>query len=212
MVSHHSDTKTYSSFLSSVETKVLELANSIVERRISPVYTGFTIERIREEAQIVVEDGWIPAFFMIDGSNAERKAISKTFPGRPIRACQFHMMQAIKSKATDLYRGLPDKTNLVSDTLQFVRECQRCPLVTQFEQYFDRLIERVRNVASASLAEDFKTYLLSTWFSTSWRELCCDWGIRNGVSREGSWSTNNLVEAAFRVFDRVFLRCQANKR
>ena len=43
-------------------------------------------------------------------------------------------------------------------------------------------------------------------------DLCTDIGLPRGQSRDGPFNTNNWVEAAFRVFDTVFLELLKNKR
>jgi hypothetical protein len=43
-------------------------------------------------------------------------------------------------------------------------------------------------------------------------DLCTDIGLPRGQSRDGPFNTNNWAEAAFRVFDTVFLELLKNKR
>lgn len=43
-------------------------------------------------------------------------------------------------------------------------------------------------------------------------ETFTDMGLPEGQTRDGQWNTNNWVEAAFKVFNVVFLDGRSNKR
>lgn len=153
---------------------------------------------------------------MIDGDESERLAIDAVWPRITARVCQFHMMQACKSKLLSIFGTDPEGKRRVRLALKAIRACQRCPIEGEWPAYIKHLQRKVANIAGASHAErawaGLESYLLRTWFSERWRRYSVDYAMPGSFFREGPWSTNNYVKVCFRIFDRVMLEGRANKR
>ena len=218
MVSNHADTEAYVYLLSAFNRAALELAQEIVYHGTSLAVDGVSQDDIESACRAVIDEkGLIPAFFMIDGCDAERAAIETVFMTIPMRARQFCVMQAVKSVARRLFGRHPDRDTLVTKLLQAFRRCQRCPTEAEWPAHYARFQHEVEELTHnvrdrASCRKAFFDYLRREWFSSRWRRFVVDFGIPPHVTRDGPWSTNNYSESAFRTFDHVFLRCQANRR
>jgi len=81
----------------------------------------------------------------------------------------------------------------------------------EYYQWFRQDIDHVAQDGGQSTIS-LTTYLNREWFSHWWRLYCVDYGTQAHLTRDGALSTNNLAEASFKTFDRVFLSCRVNKR
>jgi hypothetical protein len=167
----------------------------------------------------VAENGWMPSFGMIDGCDAERNAMEAVFDQEDqpfvIRACQFHVIQAVRSFAKRTFTGAKkERDERVRRFLNAFRACQRCPNVAEWPRYWNQLRDHVRLIDNdaGSAWEALSAYLLKEWFSERWREKVCDYGMPAEWTRDGSRNTNNFAESIFRTFKRAFLNHRANKR
>ena len=214
MVSNHADTEAYAFLLRAFKRAVIRAALDYLAGRIRLTIEGVTPERLRHECTLVAHHGFTPAFMMIDGCDAERKAIETVWPGMPLRACQFHLMQACRSKVRKYLHKHKNVDQQTTRILDAIRLCQRCPSPSLWPEYYQRLGDTVNSIAEdqGQTWEGLKDYLDREWFSDRWRKYVVDFGLPFHVTRDGPWSTNNYSEASFRTFDRVFLSCQANKR
>jgi len=213
MISQHGKAAQYRRFLRKVGKAVKRRALSILGGT-STTKSEDEDGRMRTNMIEISEDGFVPPFVMIDGCDAERKAIDSVWPGIAKRVCQFHLMQAIKGMCRTLFGRSDAGAIKTQSTLEAIRACQRCPDERSWQEYMDILGARMRVIAddSGEVWTRFRTYLQSTWFSDRWRAWCVDYGIPCDAFRDGPWSTNNYVEATFRVFDRVLLCGRSNKR
>src|SRR5690348_2042390 len=98
MVSNHADAAAYEYLLEAFLKAVLRLARQVVNGTVIMEVEGVSQSEVLGACAAVMEDGLFPAFMMIDGDDAERKAIETVFPDTAIRMCQFHLMQACRSK------------------------------------------------------------------------------------------------------------------
>ena len=215
MISDRNDTEAYYYLLQSFNERAIRVAGDMLEGRLQKRVDGVPQESLLSACRAVwLDRGLMPAFFMIDGCDSERLAIERVFPGIPLRACQFHVMQACRSKARKVYHRFDNCKWLANAFMQAVRRCQRCPSALQWPSFYARLQVEIEehNDRGKNVWEVFANYLNRSWFSPSWLPYVVDYGIPRHVTRDGPWSTNNYSEAAFRTFDRVFLRCQANRR
>lgn len=151
---------------------------------------------------------------MIDGDDAEVQASKRVFPGIPIRLCQFHLVQAVRSTIRRLFGRFPNPDECSLAVVEAVRDAQRCPKRELWPQYHRRLRQAVLDVADGdqNLTTQVMAYFKRSWFSDRWLEHTVDFGLPPYITRDGPWSTNNFSEANFRVFDLVFLNCRANRR
>ena len=76
---------------------------------------------------------------MIDGCDAERVAIEKVFPDIPIRACQFHFMQAIRGKIRSVLGNCDDRDRKVSAIFEAICVAQRCDSEDSWQACHDEL-------------------------------------------------------------------------
>lgn len=214
MVSAHSDQIAYAYLLSEFERACRETAQQIVNGTYIPIIPGVTQQELRTQCDIFLQDGLSPRFMMIDASDAERNAIQQVLPATPIRACQFHLMQACRSQLRKFLSSysVNIRDGKIQEILDAIRTVQRCPEADEWDTYFAALGETVKACTSTEVWERLATYLNVTWFSTIWKPSTVDYGIPAGVTRDGPWSTNNYSEACFRTFDRVFLSCRVNRR
>lgn len=214
MVSKHADVATYSAFLRRVKFAIESLAKDILAGNANVHIDGVPEEEIIQACEAVNLDGFASAFFMIDGDNAERIAIEQVFRGTPIRACQFHVMQACKSRGRSIYGRSPEGQKKTQLCLAAIRMSQRCPESDQWDEYYAALRDDINELSNdeGQAWEQWDIYLKRAWFSDYWRPCVVDYGMPPHVTRDGPWSTNNYTEAAFRTFDRVFLACRANRR
>jgi len=81
----------------------------------------------------------------------------------------------------------------------------------EYYQWFRQDIDHIAQDGGQSTIS-LTTYLNREWFSHWWRLYCVDYGTQAHLTRDGALSTNNLAEASFKTFDRVFLSCRVNKR
>lgn len=215
MISRGDDSEAYRYLLKTVNEKVLDVARDFLSGAFRPTMPGLSDAAVARRCKIVLRNGGLtPAFVMIDGANAERIAIESVFPGVPLRACQFHVMQACRQRMREIFRTSINPNKATEAALDAIAACQRCPHPSEWSAKFKELESTVTGLAEgdASVWPRVKEYLERFWFSPKWRQYTCDYGLPPGVSRDGPWSTNNYVEAAFRTFDRVFLNCQVNRR
>lgn len=214
MVSNHADKEAYTFLLNEFRKAVRQTARDYVAGRFEYEIDGVDPSELRKMCMIVAEDGLTPRFMMIDGCDAERMAIRQVFPGIPLRACQFHLMQACRSKIRRILGRIPNADTLGSAILDAIRKCQRCPSAAEWDHYYDELGQEVTRIVgdSGSAWTHLKDYLDREWFSERWREFVVDYALPRSVTRDGPWSTNNYSESCFRSFDRVILNCRANKR
>ncbi|EIW66300.1 hypothetical protein TREMEDRAFT_65571 [Tremella mesenterica DSM 1558] len=214
MVSNHADQAAYEFLLSNFNRAVRETALEILNGTYTVDHLGVSEEDLREACQAVVEDGLIPRFTMTDGDEAERAAINAIYPGIAVRVCQFHMMQACRSKIRRIFGRDPRVNEITSAILNAVRRCQRCDDEELWPQYFGNLEDEVNTLAEdeGEAWEVLREYLERVWFSPRWIRHTVDYAMPSHITRDGPWSTNNYSEAAFRTFDRVFLGCRSNRR
>ncbi|KAK6905113.1 hypothetical protein I203_105932 [Kwoniella mangroviensis CBS 8507] len=123
-------------------------------------------------------------------------------------------MQACRSRAKRELHRFEDRDRLAAGFLSCVRSAQRCPSEDLWPVYKEKFRKDIANLADQDedTVSRLMEYMNSEWFSERWRAKVIDYGMPASVTRDGPWSTNNYVEAAFRTFDRVFLSCRANKR
>jgi hypothetical protein len=214
MVSQHANSRVYHKFLAKVSEAVKARAIALVDGTAKSTLSPEVEQRLLENARIISEDGFVPPFVMIDGDKAELKAINRMWPGLPKRVCQFHLIQAVRNCCRSLYgRSIAGEIK-TQETLEAFRECQRCPDPSEWGRYYAELEDKVNIIATddGAIWRRFDEYLKRVWFNEFWRAMCVDFGLPSDVFRDGAWSTNNLVEATFRIFDRVLLCGRANKR
>ncbi|KZP10623.1 hypothetical protein FIBSPDRAFT_757936, partial [Athelia psychrophila] len=168
------------------------------------------------EPRIVIQEGWWPAFFMIDKSRAEKNGIQRVFPGIPIRICQFHVVQAILrwEKDEPSGQGRP-KLSLVQKhhLLYAVRNLQRCRDSHDWDDKLRVFYRRVGVLSNddSDKAERIKAYFNVNWFKLEWRDHWTDIGLPRGKNHDGMLSTNNWTERAFKTFHQIFLEGRSNK-
>ena len=216
MVSFHSDTEAYTTLLETVRNKIIEYATLVVQGdvELSASLSPEDRELALWECEDVAKHGYSPRFIEIDGDDAERAAIEATFSAAvPIRMCQFHLMRAIRARSTRKFTLSTAGVKKSDRFLEAVRKCQRC----RSEEDWAAHVEQLRNdLQEISGDTNTTTYLMEymdrQWFSTRWRDSCTDIGLPEWATRDDVVSTNNTAEVSFRVLDRVFLNCQANKR
>lgn len=218
MVSQHADTRAYTRMLSKVDKAIYKRAVEISQGAPIAKRDKALHPEILENAQGIVEQGhFVPAMMMIDGDNAERRAIQSVYPNLPVRACQFHFLQAVRSKCRTFF-GRSDKgIRQTQLTMEALRQVQRCPEEDEWADYYKILEETVSNIGGggedgAALWLEMDVYLQQSWLSPNWRPLLCDYGMPPGAFRESAWATNNFAESAFRIFDRVILGARSNRR
>ncbi|EIW72614.1 hypothetical protein TREMEDRAFT_58784 [Tremella mesenterica DSM 1558] len=214
MVSNHANTDTYIEFLTVVRKAIKKEAKALVKGKSSVVSEYEDAETILLNAEDITEDGFLPLHFMIDCDDAERNAIEHVFPGAPIRLCQFHFMHSARSRALRLFGSDLQGTEKAFAFLVALRRCQRCSEEESWPEAFAQLEAEVVSISNNNREnwDKIRTWLLSEWFSDRWRNYLLDYGLPAHHTRDGTLSTNNFVEAAFRTFDRVFLESRANKR
>ena len=215
MIHESKESRAYQHMLEALKDRVEQHAKRLIEHDTEPRYRNrHLMNSLLKHCVEVAEDDFIPSFMMIDGDDAERLAIENTFPGLPIRLCQFHFMQACISRVRSVFGRSKPGLHKTTQVIRSLRKLQRCPNESEWPssyQMFKNDIDSIANDqgrARASLIEYFER----SWFSTIWRPYCIDYGIPEENTRDGPWSTNNFAEAAFCTFDRVFLCCHVNKR
>ena len=214
MVSQHADAEAYEFLLESVRSAVHSRIESLLDGRAKSRYPKQYHDKLLDLCTQVQEDEYTPQFMMIDGDDAERLAIERVFPGLPFRACQFHFMQACRSKARSAFGRSQAGEAKTAAFLKALRRCQRCPIEDEWLSHYARLRHEINDIAQdqGQASKMLSDYLDRVWFSNRWRSHTVDFGIPAHLTRDGPWSTNNYAEAAFRTFDRVFLSCRVNKR
>ncbi|ORX40924.1 hypothetical protein BD324DRAFT_647829 [Kockovaella imperatae] len=150
-----------------------------------------------------------------DGDDAERKAIRQEWPFVAIRMCQFHFIQAVRGRLQRIF-GRRERGGWISEQiLDAIRRAQRCDYRTKWPEYYEALKQEVLQLCGHDLEawNHLHQYFHREWFSERWLMSVIDMGLPPFIdNRDGPWSTNNFVEAAFRVFDKVFLACRINRR
>ncbi|KAK4688487.1 hypothetical protein P7C73_g1632, partial [Tremellales sp. Uapishka_1] len=214
MISDHADEEAYALMLSQVKRAASELASRLLDEPSLVKIEGISHSELLDSCRAVAERGLKPRFMMIDGDDAERLAIRRVFPDAPIRACQFHIMQTCRSRARRVFGRLENADHRAAKFMEAFRQCQRCPSARQWDQYYNSLREKVNEISEGDPGawETLDKWMRKSWFNPRWRAWSVDYGLPPEVTRDGPWSTNNYSEASFRVFDRVFLSCRANKR
>lgn len=215
MVSRNGDTEAYTFLLQRLVDAVERHAHDLVGGAApSLVLREGDKTALLQKAAIVAEDGFRPPFMMIDGDNAERRAIEQVWPGLPIRVCQFHVMQSVRIKATSVFGNSQRGRQLVDLYLKVVRDAQRCRIESQWPEFRDKFEQEVLSLCenNAQRANVLTGHMANMWFSPTWRRTTVDYGMPPSMTRDSPWSTNNYAESIFRTFDRVFLNCRANKR
>ncbi|KAJ7604744.1 hypothetical protein FB45DRAFT_699245, partial [Roridomyces roridus] len=219
---------TQAEFLRQAKGLVEQMARDLIDVKVTAGLEEFEDELLAQ-AQLVIdaEDGWRPAFFMIDKSRAGRfhfkgallSDLPAVFPGIIIRICQFHVMQAILRWERD-HGGSGE--NLQRPTLSLlrkhqllyaVRELQRCRNPDDWDGYTQRFRQRLEAIAegSSTTATQLWSYFEHNWFIVEWRAYWTDMGLPIGANRDGMLSTNNWTERAFKTFHQVFLGNRTNK-
>ena len=103
MVSQHADTEAYEFLMENLSSAVMSRVESLLDGHAKSQYPKRYQDKLLDLCDKIQEDEYTPQFMMIDGDDAERLAIERIFPGLPVRLCQFHFMQACKSKATTAF-------------------------------------------------------------------------------------------------------------
>ncbi|KZP15732.1 hypothetical protein FIBSPDRAFT_958571 [Athelia psychrophila] len=156
-----------------VEAEAEKIVNGGSEVAIDPGLLEHR-ESLLAESRIVIQEGWWPAFFMIDKSRAEKNGIQRVFPGIPIRICQFHVVQAILrwEKDEPSGQGRP-KLSLVQKhhLLYAVRDLQRCRDSHDWDDKLRVFYRRVGVLSNDDIdkAERIKAYFNVNWFKLEWR-------------------------------------------
>lgn len=217
MISVNHDEEAYSTALATLYDAVCDHAQRLVDGKVRPVIDQSYRVELLQQARSIARNGLKPSHIMIDHAEAERAAAEMIMPDVPIRVCQYHMMNAIRSKLTEWFGTSDESFQQINGVLEAVRRCQRCPRALDWDDYLAALAESVEEIAtdlpnSEVIWPEFRRYLFRTWLSDTWRPYACDYGLPPLRTREGSMNTNNYCESAFRAFDRVFLQCKSNKR
>lgn len=218
MVSSHADTETYTMFLRKVRQAIQDEAQRILdEPDRSTLPAKHSADLLSYAEDVVVAEEFCPAFVTIDCDDAERNAIREVWGNVTIILCQFHFMQAARLKGGHLF-GRNERGRLQTVCfLRALRKCQRCPDESQWPDVYEEFRQSIRALlrpdqSIETIWSKIDTWLMNWWFSDRWRECLVDYGLPPNVTRGGPFTTNNLVEGAFRVFDRVYLDGVANKR
>ena len=214
MVSQHADTEAYEFLMENLSSAVMSRVESLLDGRAKSRYPKRYQDKLLDLCDKIQEDEYTPQFMMIDGDDAERLAIERIFPGLPVRLCQFHFMQACKSKARTAFGRSQAGDGKTAAFLKALRRCQCCPVESEWPSFYGQLHQEINEIAQdgGRASAIFTGYFKTEWFADRWRSYCVDYGIPSHLTRDGPWSTNNYAEAAFRTFDRVFLSCRVNKR
>lgn len=215
MVHTNAITNAYVNFLEAFHEAVERHARALINNEVLPVITLNSAERdtFVDHCRGIAEDGWYPAFGMIDAAEQERAAIAQVFPGIPIRMCQYHLVAACRKKFCAVFGRITAENQDAFLALQALRQLQRCPHQAHFDEYYHRFRLSIEDIdRNEETWRQIDAYMMGGWLSWRWRESCMDYGLPVDITRDGPWSTNNFVESAFQVFDRIFLDCRANKR
>ncbi|KLT38286.1 hypothetical protein CC85DRAFT_267427, partial [Cutaneotrichosporon oleaginosum] len=202
-------------FLKAFAKAVQQHARRIVAREVNHVLVLDAVEQEQflMRCDDIAEEGWVPAFGMIDAHDGERNAIEEVFPGMPIRLCQFHLIAAVRKRFRRIFGAVTPQNQGSFLALQAFRTLQRCPVEQEFDRYYGIFRRTIHDIDDDPETWDqVDRYLQGEWLAPRWRSYCMDYGLPPWVTRDGPWSTNNFVESAFNVFDRIFLDCRANKR
>jgi hypothetical protein len=200
------------------------------------------VSELKRQSELIVQAGWRPKHAMIDKCRAEANALAEALPNVPIRLCQFHIVQAIirwtadsgesassaaarpavtrqvQYHIVDAFRTLQRTRTLPNDGEDEVDEVQKAESFVAARRVFYGAIKHALeqchdekiDIKAAYIA--IKDYFRTNWFDDFWRPMWIDDGLPLGETRDGTGSTNNWVERAFRTFDDVFLERRANKR
>ncbi|ORX38922.1 hypothetical protein BD324DRAFT_649021 [Kockovaella imperatae] len=217
MVSNYHDHEAYRWLLHGFRKAIEARAKLLLKGKVTttiPDEEGPRATLLRN-CRIIVEDGYTPISIMIDGDDAERKAIRQEWPFVAIRMCQFHFIQAVRGRLQRIF-GRRERGDWISEQiLDAIRRAQRCDDRTKWPEYYEALKQEVLQLCGHDLEawNHLHQYFHREWFSERWLMSVIDMGLPPFIdNRDGPWSTNNFVEAAFRVFDKVFLACRINRR
>jgi len=214
MVSSHANNEVYATFLKHVTEAITRHARRLASHQVAPsscLLPG-QHDRFASNCAAAAKDEWSPLFVMIDGDDAERLAIERVFPGVCIRVCQFHLIQACRSFCRRLYGTTNEGVRTTKIMLDAIRQAQRCPQAELWEQFYGEFGRTAQGVSTPQQWQALDTYIQDEWFSPRWLSKAVDFGLPVHLTRDAGLSTNNYAEAAFRVFDRVFLLSRCNKR
>ena len=215
MLHESSEADAYEHMLRTVQGHIQRRAKDLLAKQVEPCHTQHRLlADLMKYSTEIHEDEYSPSFVMIDGDNAERLAVERVFPGKPIRMCQFHFMQACTSRIRGVFGRSRAANAKTAAVLESLRRLQRCHIITEWDDQYQTFKQDINNIANdgGEALEKLADYFDRVWFSPVWRSYCVDYGMPSECTRDGPWSTNNYAEAAFRVFDRVFLCCRVNKR
>ncbi|ODO08528.1 hypothetical protein L198_00258 [Cryptococcus wingfieldii CBS 7118] len=210
---------TYRRLLEDVSKAIFRFAKKIVETEPGhqTSFPGIDHHELLQACRMVVDQGrFKPAFMVIDGCTAESKAILEVWPDMIIRACQFHVMQALRAKVRSFvtWKKGEAKEEVVNRVLESFRLLQRCNRSSDFgpsKELFSTQLNAISG-SHGGFVKKVVDYLDATWLSSRWQDFVMDWGMSDGLTRTGLLSTNNHCEGAFRTFDRVILRGTINRR
>ncbi|KAI0705560.1 hypothetical protein C8Q76DRAFT_819788 [Earliella scabrosa] len=191
-----------------------------------------------QNAQRMVDSDYTTSHFMIDKCQAELDAIRKVYPGRRVRLCQFHVVQAITRFDCDNGdRGAPMRigVEIKAKIIYHFRILQRCRNELDWEASLHTFLSQVeRAIMTQRTApknsdppavtppdevtryraqyEFVRAYFINNWFTAEWIETFTDMGLPADGTRDGTWNTNNFIERSFQTFDQIFLESRKNKR
>ena len=133
MIHQSKESAAYRHMLHVLKDRVEQHAKRLTEHTTEPRYQDqHLVDSLMKHCVEVVEDDYSPSFVMIDGDDAERFAIEDTFPGLPIRLCQFHFMQACISRIRSVFgRSKPGIRKTIS-VIRSLRRLQRCPIESEW--------------------------------------------------------------------------------
>ncbi|KAJ7507648.1 hypothetical protein B0H11DRAFT_1902725 [Mycena galericulata] len=200
--------ETQATFLAEAKNLVEKMAADLIAGRVA-VATGLKAhaEALMKQAQLVVEHGWRPKFFMIDKYRASKAAIRR-------RAMEAILRWERDHSNGDESHARPSLDNFRKHQLLWaVREIQRCRDPALWPQYLNRFRVRLDAITEGSRTntETLWDYFEANWFCDEWREHWTDMGLPTGENRDGMLSTNNWTERAFKTFNQVFLGNRNNK-
>jgi len=213
LVSRHATTDVYRRFLQRVLEAIEAEAQAYLKDPNGGLYqSGTDAARMQQYCTEIEEDGFTPAFVMIDCDDAERSAVNLVWPGINIRVCQFHFMQAVRWQGLHLFGNSPEGRLKTRKLMSYIRKLQRCDMEDRWSEYYKIFKRNVLELAGSTRWEKIHKWLSREWFSERWRRSAVDYGLPHYWTRENPIATNNLIEAAFKTFIKVILNCKANRR
>ncbi|KIJ46841.1 hypothetical protein M422DRAFT_249585 [Sphaerobolus stellatus SS14] len=236
LLSANIKTTTLYTYFIETENRVLERAREIVKDPASIIHENERDHKniLKHASRAVQKNKWRILKWMIDKCRHLINAIKRFCAQAVIIICQFHIIQALIELRGDKERitgspRIPD--GLKFEYTSYFREAQRCRTKEDWPMYEARFFRRLEHVCMHGNVEDSmvegsdqsdsddnlprSAQLPSpakNWFTEFWLPHVTDIGLPSGRTRDGSFNTNNFSEAAFLVFDRVFLDHRKNKR